>query len=179
VPCVSQGVLGEVQSLLNQIADRQEHQANELLRIKREVIREGRFNERMARGLGTGSWAENVEVVNSLIDALVAPVSDPADISDAGAKGDLSRRIDLDRNARGEVRRLGKAINSMVDQLSLFTSEVTRVAREAGTEGRLGGRANLRGMSGSWRDLTEAVNTMSSRVSAQVRDIALVTTAVA
>ncbi|MCG5217600.1 HAMP domain-containing protein [Streptosporangium soli] len=179
VPAVSEGTLGEVQSLLNDVADRQEHLATELQRIKREVVKEGRFGERLTPGPGVGSWSESVESVNMLIDTLVSPVSGAADVIDAVAKGDLSRRIDLDRTARGEVRRLGKAINGMVDQLSLFTSEVTRVAREAGTEGRLGGRANLRGMSGSWRDLTEAVNTMSSRVSAQVRDIALVTTAVA
>ncbi|MEV0582836.1 HAMP domain-containing protein [Nonomuraea sp. NPDC050310] len=179
VPHAPPGILSEVRLLLNEVADRREHLANELLRVRREVVKEGRFQERLTPGPGVGAWAESVESVNSLIDALVSPVSGAADVIDAVAKGDLSRRIDLDRTARGEVRRLGKAINGMVDQLSLFTSEVTRVAREVGTEGRLGGSANLRGMSGTWRDLTEAVNTMSSRVSAQVRDIAVVTTAVA
>ncbi|GLW09927.1 histidine kinase [Microtetraspora sp. NBRC 13810] len=179
IPNAPSGTLGEVHTLLNEIAERQEHLANELVRVKREVVKEGRFGERLTHGQGVGSWAGSVDAINVLIDTLVSPVSGAADVIDAVAKGDLSQRIDLDRTARGEVRRLGKAINGMVDQLSLFTSEVTRVAREAGTEGRLGGRANLRGMSGSWRDLTEAVNTMSSRVSAQVRDIALVTTAVA
>ncbi|SNT46106.1 HAMP domain-containing protein, partial [Streptosporangium subroseum] len=179
VPHAPPGILSEIRLLLNEVADRREHLANELHRVRREVVKEGRFGERLTAGPGVGSWAESVDSVNSLIDALVGPVSGAADVIDAVAKGDLSRRIDLDRSARGEVRRLGKAINGMVDQLSLFTSEVTRVAREVGTEGRLGGRANVRGMSGSWRDLTEAVNTMSSRVSAQVRDIALVTTAVA
>ena len=179
VPHAPPGILSEIRLLLNELADRREHLANELHRVRREVVREGRFGERLTPGPGVGSWAESVDSVNALIDALVGPVSGAADVIDAVAKGDLSRRIDLDRSARGEVRRLGKAINGMVDQLSLFTSEVTRVAREVGTEGRLGGRANVRGMSGSWRDLTEAVNTMSSRVSAQVRDIALVTTAVA
>ncbi len=172
-------MLSEVRLLLNEVADRREHLANELSRVRREVVKEGRFGERLTPGPGVGAWAESVESVNVLIDALVSPVSGAADVIDAVAKGDLSRRIDLDRSARGEVRRLGKAINGMVDQLALFNSEVTRVAREAGTEGRLGGSANLRGMSGSWRDLTEAVNTMSSRVAAQVRDIAVVTTAVA
>ncbi|MEU7003760.1 HAMP domain-containing protein [Nonomuraea sp. NPDC046570] len=173
------GILSEVRLLLNEVADRREHLANELNRVRKEVVKEGRFGERLTSGPGVGAWAESVDSVNTLIDALVSPVSGAADVIDAVAKGDLSRRIDLDRSARGEVRRLGKAINGMVDQLSLFNSEVTRVAREAGTEGKLGGSANLRGMSGSWRDLTEAVNTMSSRVSAQVRDIAVVTTAVA
>ncbi|GAA4515358.1 MULTISPECIES: HAMP domain-containing protein [Nonomuraea] len=179
VPYAPPGILSEVRLLLNEVADRREHLANELTRVRKEVVKEGRFGERLTPGPGVGAWAESVESVNMLIDALVSPVSGAADVIDAVAKGDLSRRIDLDRSARGEVRRLGKAINGMVDQLALFNSEVTRVAREAGTEGRLGGSANLRGMSGSWRDLTEAVNTMSSRVAAQVRDIAVVTTAVA
>ncbi|GAA3568916.1 HAMP domain-containing protein [Nonomuraea rosea] len=179
VPHAPAGILSEVRLLLNEVADRREHLANELVRVRKEVVKEGRFSERLTPGPGVGAWAESVESVNMLIDALVSPVSGAADVIDAVAKGDLSRRIDLDRSARGEVRRLGKAINGMVDQLALFNSEVTRVAREAGTEGRLGGSANLRGMSGSWRDLTEAVNTMSSRVAAQVRDIAVVTTAVA
>ncbi|WP_182881978.1 HAMP domain-containing protein [Microbispora sp. H10949] len=173
------GILSEIRLLLNEVADRREHLANELARVRREVVKEGRFTERLSPGPGVGAWAESVGSVNDLIDAIVTPVSGAADVIDAVAKGDLSRRIDVDRAARGEVRRLGKAINGMVDQLSLFTSEVTRVTRDLGTEGRLGGRANLRGMSGSWRDLTEAVNTMSDRVSAQVRDIAEVTTAVA
>ncbi|MGN9837779.1 HAMP domain-containing protein [Nonomuraea sp. H19] len=179
VPHAPPGIMSEVRLLLNEVADRREHLANELVRVRREVVKEGRFSERLTPGPGVGAWAESVESVNQLIDALVSPVSGAADVIDAVAKGDLSRRIDLDRSARGEVRRLGKAINGMVEQLALFNSEVTRVAREAGTEGRLGGSANLRGMSGSWRDLTEAVNTMSSRVAAQVRDIAVVTTAVA
>ncbi len=179
VPHAPPGILSEIRLLLNEVADRREHLANELARVRREVIKEGRFGERLTPGPGVGSWAESVESVNGLIDALVTPVTGAADVIDAVAKGDLSQRIDLDRAARGEVRRLGKAINVMVDQLALFTGEVTRVAREVGTEGKLGGRANLRGMSGSWRDLTEAVNTMSSRVSAQVRDIGEVTTAVA
>ncbi|MBO3745878.1 HAMP domain-containing protein [Streptosporangiaceae bacterium NEAU-GS5] len=179
IPHAPDGIAAEIRLLLNELADRREHLANELARVRREVVQEGRFGERLTPGPGVGQWAESVESVNDLIEALVSPVSGAADVIDAVAKGDLSQRIDIERGARGEVRRLGKAINGMVDQLSQFTSEVTRVTREAGTEGKLGGRANIHGMSGSWRDLTEAVNTMSSRVSAQVRDIAVVTTAVA
>ncbi|GII86710.1 histidine kinase [Sphaerisporangium siamense] len=180
VPHAPHGILSEIRLLVNEVADRREHLANELLRVRREVTKEGHFGVRLTPGPGVGSWAESVDSVNALIDALVGPVSSAADVLDAVAQGDLSRRIDMETTtSRGEVRRLGKAINGMVDQLSLFTSEVTRVAREVGSEGRLGGKANLRDMSGSWRDLTDAVNTMSSRVSAQVRDIAVVTTAVA
>ncbi|GAA3791221.1 HAMP domain-containing protein [Sphaerisporangium flaviroseum] len=179
VPFAAPGILSEVRLLVNEVADRREHLANELIRVSHEVVKEGRFGERLVAGPGVGSWAESVHSVNDLIDALVGPVSSAADVLDAVAQGDLSRRLEIDSAGRGEVRRLGKAINGMVDQLALFSSEVTRVAREVGSEGQLGGRANLRGLSGSWRDLTEAVNTMSSRVSAQVRDIAVVTTAVA
>ncbi|MFC4533925.1 HAMP domain-containing protein [Sphaerisporangium dianthi] len=179
VPFAPPGNLSAVRLLLNEVADRREHLANELIRVSREVVKEGRFDVRLVPGPGVGLWAESVHSVNDLIDGLVGPVSSAADVLDAVALGDLSRRLDVGRTAKGEVRRLGRAINGMVDQLSLFSSEVTRVAREVGSEGQLGGRANLRGLSGSWRDLTEAVNTMSSRVSAQVRDIAVVTTAVA
>ncbi|MET8140150.1 HAMP domain-containing protein [Sphaerisporangium sp. NPDC005288] len=179
VPFAAPGILSETRLLLNEVADRREHLANELIRVSREVVKEGRSTVRLVPGPGVGLWAESVHSVNDLIDALVGPVSSAADVLDAVAQGDLSQRLEIGRTAKGEVRRLGKAINGMVDQLSLFSSEVTRVAREVGSEGQLGGRANLRGMSGSWRDLTEAVNTMSSRVSAQVRDIAVVTTAVA
>ncbi|GGM68668.1 histidine kinase [Thermopolyspora flexuosa] len=179
VPYAPPGILSEIRLLLNEVADRREHLASELKRVRNEVVKEGRFGARLTPSPGGGAWSESVEAVNSLIDGLVSPMTAAADVIDAVAKGDLSRRIDVDRRSRGEVRRLAKTVNGMVDQLALFTTEVTRVAREVGSEGQLGGRANVRGLSGSWRDLTEAVNTMSSRVSAQVRDIALVTTAVA
>ncbi len=130
VPHAPPGMLSEIRLLLNEVADRREHLANELNRVRREVVKEGRFNERLSPGPGVGLWSESVDSVNDLIDALVTPVSGAADVIDAVAKGDLSRKIDLNRSSRGEVRRLGKAINGMVDQLSLFTSEVTRVAKD-------------------------------------------------
>ncbi|NUO99079.1 MAG: HAMP domain-containing protein, partial [Nonomuraea sp.] len=154
----------------------------ELTRVRSEVARRGRLDERLSPSPGTGSWAVNVAAVNSVIDALVIPVAKATRVLNAVAEGDLSQRVDLhedNRPLRGGLRLMAKAVNRMVDQLALFSGEVTRVAREVGTEGRLGGRARVQGMSGSWRDVTEAVNAMAGRLTAQVRDIAVVTTAVA
>ncbi|MFB9888361.1 HAMP domain-containing protein, partial [Planobispora takensis] len=176
------GLLAEIMTVFNQVADRNRHLADELARVRREVARQGHLDERLTASPGTGGWATCVESANSLIDALVIPMANAARVLDAVADGDLSQRVDLEednRPLRGGLRRTGKAVNRMVDQLALFTGEVTRVAREVGTEGRLGGRAKVQGMSGSWRDVTEAVNTMAARLTAQVRDIAVVTTAVA
>ncbi|MCK2219800.1 HAMP domain-containing protein [Actinomadura sp. ATCC 31491] len=175
-------VLAELATVFNQVAERNEHLTAELTRVRGEVARRGRLDERLNASPGTGSWAVNVTAVNSLIDALVIPAARATRVLNAVADGDLTQRVDLQDDNRplcGGLRLMGKAVNRMVDQLALFTSEVTRVAREVGTEGRLGGRAKAQGMSGSWRDVTEAVNAMAARLTAQVRDIAVVTTAVA
>ncbi|NUP79205.1 MAG: HAMP domain-containing protein, partial [Nonomuraea sp.] len=174
--------LAELAATYNQVIDRHEHLAGELTRVRSEVARRGRLDERLSPSPGTGSWAVNVAAVNSVIDALVIPVAKATRVLNAVAEGDLSQRVDLhedNRPLRGGLRLMAKAVNRMVDQLALFSGEVTRVAREVGTEGRLGGRARVQGMSGSWRDVTEAVNAMAGRLTAQVRDIAVVTTAVA
>ncbi|MGW1026947.1 HAMP domain-containing protein [Streptomyces sp. NPDC002577] len=176
------GITAELTAVFNQIADRQQHLGDELTRVRREVVRHGRLDERLSASPGQGHWSTCVTDANTLIDALVAPAANATRVLDAVAGGDLTQRVDLhdgNRQLRGDLRRLGRTVNKTVDQLSLFTGEVTRVAREVGTEGRLGGRAKVQGLSGSWRDVTEAVNTMASRLTAQVRDIALVTTAVA
>ncbi|MFI9829405.1 HAMP domain-containing protein [Streptomyces sp. NPDC051913] len=175
-------VVAELSAIFNQLVDRNVHFTTEVQRVKRELVRHGRLDERLSPSPGAGAWASRVSDVNQLLDALVAPAANATRVLDAVAGGDLTQRVDLhdgNRQLRGDLRRLGRAVNKMVDQLSLFTGEVTRVAREVGTEGRLGGRAKVTGLSGSWRDVTEAVNTMASRLTAQVRDIALVTTAVA
>ncbi|MEU0071648.1 HAMP domain-containing protein [Streptomyces sp. NPDC006332] len=182
VPESGPGPVAELTAIFNQIMDRSTHFNTEVQRVKREVVRHGRLDERLGASPGQGSWTSRVNDVNQVLDALVAPAANAARVLDAVAGGDLTQRVDLhdgSRQLRGDMRRLGQAVNKMVDQLSLFTGEVTRVAREVGTEGRLGGRAKVTGLSGSWRDVTEAVNTMASRLTAQVRDIALVTTAVA
>jgi signal transduction histidine kinase/HAMP domain-containing protein/CheY-like chemotaxis protein len=181
-PETGHGMVAELTAAFNQIMNRSTHFNSETQRVKRELIRHGRLDERLSASPGQGGWTSRVNDVNQLLDALVAPAANATRVLDAVAGGDLTQRVDLhdgSRQLRGDLRRLGRAVNKMVDQLSLFTGEVTRVAREVGTEGRLGGRAKVQGLSGSWRDVTEAVNTMASRLTAQVRDIALVTTAVA
>ncbi|NGO14552.1 HAMP domain-containing protein [Streptomyces sp. HC44] len=182
VPESGQGLVAELNTVFNQIMSRDAHFNSEVQRVRRELVRHGRLDERLSASPGQGQWTTRIDDVNQLLDALVAPAANATRVLDAVAGGDLTQRVDLhdgNRQLRGDLRRLGRAVNKMVDQLSLFTGEVTRVAREVGTEGRLGGRAKVTGLSGSWRDVTEAVNTMASRLTAQVRDIALVTTAVA
>ncbi|MEU3340977.1 HAMP domain-containing protein [Streptomyces sp. NPDC002144] len=181
------GVMSEIAAVFNEVADRNLHLTGELSRVRRMVGREGKLTERLETGAYEGSWAAAVEASNALVDDLVRPVSEVGRVLTAVAEGDLSPRMELRTHAadgtghplRGEFLKVGRTVNNLVDQLSTFTDEVTRVASEVGTEGKLGGQARVRGMSGSWKDLTDSVNTMAYRLTAQVRDIALVTTAVA
>ncbi|MEU2624721.1 HAMP domain-containing protein [Streptomyces sp. NPDC007157] len=181
------GVMSEIAAVFNEVADRNLHLTGELSRVRRVVGREGKLTERLETGACEGSWAAAVDNSNALVDDLVRPVSEVGRVLTAVAEGDLSPRMDLRSPSvdgaghplRGEFLKVGRTVNNLVDQLSTFTDEVTRVASEVGTEGKLGGQARVRGMSGSWRDLTDSVNTMAYRLTAQVRDIALVTTAVA
>ncbi|WP_141961856.1 HAMP domain-containing protein [Actinoallomurus bryophytorum] len=182
LPAGNEGIAADLARAFNQIADGNEHFASELSRVAHEVARHGRMDERLSTGPGHGCWTAGVESANTLIEALVVPAANAKRVLDAVADGDLTQRMDLnDGNhpMRGDLRRLAQRINQMVDQLSMFTGEVTRLAREVGTEGRLGGRARVRGLTGTWCDVTEAVNTMADRLTAQVRDIAVVTKAVA
>ena len=182
LPAEQEGILAELAVAFNRIASRNQHFANELNRVRREVVRHGRLDERLSASPGQGAWTASVEAANTLVDALVVPTANATRVLDAVADGDLTQRMDLyegNRPLRGDLRRLGRRINQMVDQLSVFTGEVTRLAREVGTDGRLGGHAKVRGLSGTWRVVTEAVNTMADRLTAQVRDIAVVTKAVA
>ncbi|MFF5481741.1 HAMP domain-containing protein [Streptomyces sp. NPDC012935] len=181
------GVMSEIAAVFNEVADRNLHLTGELARVRRMVGREGKLTERLETGACEGSWAAAVDNSNALVDDLVRPVSEVGRVLSAVADGDLSPRMELRTQAqdgtghplRGEFLKVGRTVNNLVDQLSTFTDEVTRVASEVGTEGKLGGQARVRGMSGSWKDLTDSVNTMAYRLTAQVRDIALVTTAVA
>ncbi|MFJ8358545.1 HAMP domain-containing protein [Streptomyces sp. NPDC093984] len=181
------GVMSEIAAVFNEVADRNLHLTGELARVRRVVGREGKLTERLETGACEGSWATAIEASNALVDDLVRPVSEVSRVLSAVAEGDLSPRMELrapgpegtGHPLRGEFLKVARTVNNLVDQLSTFTDEVTRVAIEVGTEGKLGGQARLRGMSGSWKDLTESVNTMAYRLTAQVRDIALVTTAVA
>ncbi|MDO0937066.1 HAMP domain-containing protein [Streptomyces sp. DG2A-72] len=182
------GVMSEIAAVFNEVADRNLHLTGELSRVRRMVGREGKLTERLESGACEGSWAAAIDHSNALVDDLVRPVSEVGRVLSAVAEGDLSPRMELRTQApdgttgqplRGEFLKVGRTVNNLVDQLSTFTDEVTRVASEVGTEGKLGGQAQVRGMSGSWKDLTDSVNTMAYRLTAQVRDIALVTTAVA
>ncbi|MGX4689470.1 HAMP domain-containing protein [Streptomyces sp. JNUCC 63] len=181
------GVMSEIAAVFNEVADRNLHLTGELSRVRRMVGREGKLTERLETGACEGSWASAIDNSNALVDDLVRPVSEVGRVLSAVAEGDLSPRMELRTQVpegagqplRGEFLKVGRTVNNLVDQLSTFTDEVTRVASEVGTEGKLGGQARVRGLSGSWKDLTDSVNTMASRLTAQVRDIALVTTAVA
>src|SRR5882724_8028922 len=155
---------------------------NELARISKAVGKDGKITQRASIGAVTGAWADSVESVNSLIGDLVQPSTEVARVIGAVAKGDLSQTMALEvdtRPLRGEFLHTARVVNTMVQQLNSFASEVTRVAREVGTEGKLGGQAVVTGVAGTWKDLTDSVNSMASNLTSQVRNIAEVTTAVA
>jgi signal transduction histidine kinase/HAMP domain-containing protein/ActR/RegA family two-component response regulator len=171
---------GEVAALaqtINTMVDQLSSFADEVTRVAREVGTEGRLGgQAQVRGV-SGTWRDLTDNVNSMAANLTGQVRNIAQVATAVAKGDLSQKITV--NAQGEILELKNTVNTMVDQLSSFADEVTRVAREVGTEGKLAGRAQVKGVSGTWRDLTDNVNNMASNLTSQVRNIALVTTAVA
>src|SRR4051812_37097165 len=176
------GVAGKVADAFNQVVEQNERMAEELARLSRVVGKEGKLSQRLSIGDITGFWRESVGSVNDLIEDLVHPTIETARVIGAVAQGDLSKTMALeidDRPLQGEFLRTARTINTMVDQMSSFASEVTRVAREVGTEGKLGGQAKVKGVAGSWKDLTDSVNSMAGNLTAQVRNVAEVTTAVA
>src|SRR6202042_1273656 len=151
--------------------------ASEVTRVAREVGTEGKLGGQAdVRGVA-GTWKDLTDSVNSMAANLTTQVRNIPEVTTAVAKGDLSRKITVD--VRGEILEVKNTVNTMVDQLNAFAGEVTRVAREVGTEGKLGGQADVRGVAGTWKDLTDSVNSMASNLTAQVRNIADVTTAVA
>ncbi|MFL5966519.1 MAG: HAMP domain-containing protein, partial [Gaiellaceae bacterium] len=176
------GAMGDVTKAFNQLAERRETLTRELGRVSRVIGREGRMTERAQLTGAKGSWKESVDSVNRMIEDLVRPTIEVGRVLDAVADGDLSQKMSLTidgQPVRGEFRRIGMTVNAMLDQLRSFADEVTRVAREVGTEGKLGGQARVRGVSGIWRELTDNVNFMANNLTTQVRNIADVTTAVA
>jgi HAMP domain-containing protein/signal transduction histidine kinase/ActR/RegA family two-component response regulator len=176
------GVLGRAGELLNDIIGLNEHMSGELVRVGKVVGQEGKMHERASVGPAKGAWADGMSSVNQLIADLVAPTNEVARVITAVARGDLSQKMVLEiegRPVRGEFLRIGTTVNSMVDQLNSFAAEVTRVAKEVGNEGKLGGQADVKGVSGTWKDLTDNVNGLAANLTAQVRNIAKVTTAVA
>jgi HAMP domain-containing protein/signal transduction histidine kinase len=176
------GIAGKIADIFNDTILINQHLTQELERIQRVVGKEGRIRQRASLGEVSGCWSEAMRSVNDLIEDLVHPTSEMARVIGAVAKGDLSETMTTEIQGRaleGEFLRTAKIVNTMVRQLSAFASEVTRVAREVGIEGKLGGQANVKGVAGTWKDLTENVNLMAGNLTDQVRNIATVTTAVA
>jgi HAMP domain-containing protein/signal transduction histidine kinase/CheY-like chemotaxis protein len=176
------GVAGKIADTFNDVVTTNQRMSRELERIGRVVGKGGRITQRASLGDVSDSWAEAIGSVNDLIGDLVHPTSEMARVIGAVARGDLSKTMATEIEGRpleGAFLRTAKTVNTMVDQLSAFASEVTRVAREVGTEGKLGGQAKVKGVAGTWKDLTENVNLMAGNLTAQVRNIATVTTAVA
>jgi HAMP domain-containing protein/CheY-like chemotaxis protein/signal transduction histidine kinase len=171
------GEILELKETINTMVDQLRSFAGEVTRVAREVGTEGRLGGQAQVPGVAGTWKDLTDSVNSMAGNLTAQVRNIAEVSTAIANGDLSRKITVD--VRGEILQLKETLNTMVDQLNRFASEVTRVAREVGTEGKLGGQANVPGVAGTWKDLTENVNFMASNLTGQVRNIAEVTTAVA
>ncbi|MEY2527529.1 MAG: hypothetical protein QOE73_2300 [Verrucomicrobiota bacterium] len=171
------GEILELKNTINTMVDQLSSFAAEVTRVAREVGTEGRLGGQAdVRGVA-GTWKDLTDSVNSMAGNLTGQVRNIAEVTTAVANGDLSKKITVD--VRGEILQLKDTINTMVDQLRSFASEVTRVAREVGSEGKLGGQADVRGVAGTWKDLTDSVNSMAGNLTGQVRNIADVTTAVA
>ncbi|GAA1073353.1 HAMP domain-containing protein [Kitasatospora arboriphila] len=177
LPDDADGLLGEIAGVFNGMVDQLSLFTSEVTRVAREVGTDGRLGGQAAVPGVSGTWKDLTDSVNAMAGNLTTQVRDIAQVATAVAKGDLSQKIDV--AARGEILELKNTVNTMVDQLSAFADEVTRVAREVGSEGRLGGQAQVPGVAGTWRDLTDSVNFMAGNLTDQVRNIAQVTTAVA
>src|SRR5471030_1354999 len=177
-----EGTLGKIAVLFNEIVAANQNMAQQLERIGKSVGEQGRTRQRVKFGISTAAWGEMESSVNGLIDDLVWPTTEVTRVISAVAQGDLLQTVQLDvdgRPLKGEFLRSANIVNTMIKQLSVFTSEVTRVAREVGTEGKLGGQAQVSEVTGVWRELTESVNSMANNLTGQVRNIAEVTIAVA
>jgi len=182
IPESADPLMAQIADAFNGIAERNERLASEVVRVSTTIGREGQMNERASIGRATGGWATMTSSLNSLIIDLASPTTEVARVLTAVAEGDLSQKMVLEidgKSVQGEFLRIGTTVNKMVDQLSAFASEVTRVAKEVGTDGKLGGQAHVSGVAGTWKDLTDNVNTLAGNLTSQVRNIADVTTAVA
>ncbi|MBE4737324.1 MULTISPECIES: HAMP domain-containing protein [Streptomyces] len=177
LPSDGEGLLGDIATVFNGMVDQLSVFTSEVTRVAREVGTEGTLGGQAEVPGVSGTWADLTDSVNAMAGNLTTQVRDIAQVATAVARGDLSQKIDVP--ARGEILQLKETVNTMVDQLSAFADEVTRVAREVGSEGRLGGQAQVPGVGGVWRDLTDSVNFMAGNLTSQVRNIAQVTTAVA
>jgi len=176
------GIAGKIADAFNDIVATNQRMAEQLEKVGEQVGKQGKTRQRVKFGQSIGAWAEMESSVNTLIDDLLWPTAEVTRAIAAVAQGDLLQTVHLDvegRPLKGEFLRSANIVNTMIKQLSVFTSEVTRVAREVGTEGKLGGQAQVREVTGVWKDLTESVNSMANNLTGQVRNIAEVTIAVA
>jgi len=171
------GEILELKNTINTMVDQLSSFASEVTRVAREVGTEGKLGGQADVPGVAGTWKDLTDSVNSMASNLTVQLRDVSKVATAIAMGDLTPKITVD--VRGEILQIKDVINTMVDQLSSFASEVTRVAREVGTEGKLGGQADVPGVAGTWKDLTDSVNFMAGNLTAQVRNIADVTKAVA
>ncbi len=171
------GEILELKNTINTMVDQLSSFASEVTRVAREVGSEGALGGQARVSGVSGTWKDLTESVNFMAGNLTSQVRNIAEVTTAVAAGDLSKKITVD--VKGEILELKNTINTMVDQLRSFAAEVTRVAREVGTEGKLGGQADVQGVAGTWKDLTESVNFMAGNLTSQVRNIADVTKAVA
>jgi HAMP domain-containing protein len=176
------GLAGKIADTFNDIVAANERMAQQLEQVGEVVGRQGKTRKRVRLGVPSGSWAEMESSINTLIDDLLWPTTELTRAVSAVAQGDLLQTVQLEvdgRPLKGEFLRSATIVNTMIKQLSVFTSEVTRVAREVGTDGKLGGQAQVSEVTGVWKDLTESVNSMANNLTAQVRNISEVTIAVA
>src|SRR3989449_10301509 len=182
MPVDRTGIAGKVYDTLNNIIEQNQKLTIEIQRISPAVGKAGHMRQRASLVGVSGDWAQSIDALNMLVTDLVQPTTEVARVIDAVAKGDLSQTMALEIDGRpltGEFLRTANVVNTMVDQLGTFASEVTRVAREVATEGKLGGQAVVKGVAGTWKDLTDSVNFMASNLTNQVRNIARVATEVA
>ncbi|MET0592700.1 MAG: HAMP domain-containing protein, partial [Polyangiaceae bacterium] len=172
LPIDRTGLAGKVADTLNDIIGLQDRTVREYQRLSGTVGKEGKTSQRATVDGAVGGWAASVEAVNALIADLVQPTNEAARVIGAVARGDLTQTMTLEIEGRpleGEFLRTARVVNGMVEQLGTFAAEVTRVAREVGTEGKLGGQADVNGVAGTWKDLTESVYLMASNLTGQVR----------
>ena len=182
LPASGTGIDADIARAFNDCLETKMRLLNEIKRVSRTIARDGKLSNRAVLDDVGGDWQQHIEAYNALIQSVAAPMAETSRVIAAVAQGDLSQRSSLDiegRPLRGDFLRSARVINTMVDQLNAFASEVTRVAREVGSEGKLGGQASVKGVAGMWKDLTDSVNTMAGNLTNQVRNIADVTTAVA
>ncbi|MBO9539525.1 HAMP domain-containing protein [bacterium] len=182
LPLVSDGVLADIFQAFNGFVEINQKVTDEHLRIRRVIGQEGHMGERANLAGLQGSWKLTLDAINLLIEDLIQPISEVGRVIISVAEGDLTHKMPLEIEGvaiKGEFLQIGTTVNQMVDQLNAFAGEVTRVAREVGSEGKLGGQAQVKGVSGTWKDLTESVNFMAGNLTNQVRNIAQVSTAVA